>query len=64
MMATELPTMLRDAFHKHLDGCDQCRNHPFALCADGDVLLRAAGIEVRAILKRIELHNSRMDETK
>lgn len=27
-------------FHKHLDECTQCREHPFDLCATGDLLLR------------------------
>lgn len=30
-----------ERFHAHLDECDQCRNHPFALCAKGGPLLRA-----------------------
>ncbi len=31
------------AFHEHLDACSQCRNHPFALCAEGAKrLLKAA----------------------
>lgn len=31
-----------DKFHKHLDQCEQCRNHPFALCPEGANLLREA----------------------
>lgn len=31
-----------DRFHDHLDVCDQCREHPFALCREGDRLLTAA----------------------
>lgn len=26
-------------FHKHLDGCSQCRNNPFGLCPVGARLL-------------------------
>lgn len=33
----------RDAFHAHLDECQQCANHPFALCAEGAKLLELAG---------------------
>lgn len=28
-----------DLSHKHLDGCEQCREHPFALCTVGAWLL-------------------------
>lgn len=28
-------------FHQHLEVCEQCREHPFALCAKGAVTLRA-----------------------
>lgn len=28
------------AFHKHLDQCKQCREHPFALCPEGTRLLK------------------------
>ena len=28
-----------DKFYKHLDECEQCRNHPFDLCLTGDKLL-------------------------
>lgn len=34
----------REAFHKHLDGCPQCANHPFELCPDGAKLLELAGL--------------------
>ena len=34
------------AFHSHLDGCYQCRNNPFSLCAAGASLLRTAGLAV------------------
>jgi hypothetical protein len=29
-------------FHRHLDECQQCREHPFALCAAGAVILQIA----------------------
>lgn len=29
-------------FHKHLDECSQCRNHPFNLCLAGAKLLKYA----------------------
>jgi hypothetical protein len=28
-----------DEFHAHLDVCEQCRNHPFKLCAEGQKVL-------------------------
>jgi hypothetical protein len=31
-------------FHKHLDICSQCRNHPFDLCKDGVILLKYTAI--------------------
>lgn len=30
------------AFHAHLDVCEQCRNHTFALCPTGEELLKNA----------------------
>lgn len=48
-MSTELvpekpeDIMIRiDKFHKHLDICAQCRNHPFDLCSEGAKLLKYA----------------------
>lgn len=35
-------------FHAHLDDCAQCREHPFALCPVGKVLLLHAGAEATA----------------
>lgn len=29
-----------NAYHDHLDRCAQCREHPFALCAEGAAALR------------------------
>lgn len=26
-------------YHKHLDKCPQCRNHPFNLCSKGERIL-------------------------
>jgi len=28
-------------FHDHLDACELCRNHPFAICTDGERILRS-----------------------
>jgi len=28
-----------EKFHLHLDKCQQCREHPFALCLEGSKLL-------------------------
>lgn len=30
-----------EAFHAHLDGCEQCRDHPFDLCPQGKAALEA-----------------------
>lgn len=30
-------------FHAHLDACEQCREHPFNLCPEGEKLLHQAG---------------------
>lgn len=30
------------AFHRHLDACQQCREHPFDLCGAGSFLLQQA----------------------
>jgi len=27
-------------FHAHLDECERCRNQPFNLCPEGDLILR------------------------
>lgn len=32
----------RNRFHRHLEYCGQCSNHPFNLCATGDRLIREA----------------------
>ena len=31
-----------EAFHTHLDICQQCREHPFQLCSVGSPLLKEA----------------------
>jgi hypothetical protein len=36
------PTEAIEAFHRHLDRCEQCRDRPFELCAVGQPLLLAA----------------------
>ena len=28
-----------NVFHAHLDECEQCREHPFNLCSEGERLL-------------------------
>ncbi len=34
-------------FNNHLDKCKQCRDHPFALCAAGDKLLKQTVLEIK-----------------
>lgn len=46
-MGTER-NVVSDGFHKHLDACQQCADHPFALCPTGSVLLRASATEEQA----------------
>jgi hypothetical protein len=41
--------MASDSFYKHLDECRQCREHPFALCAAGSILLRGAAIDAQVM---------------
>jgi hypothetical protein len=36
------PALLRREFEEHLDTCAQCREHPFALCRVGSILLSKA----------------------
>lgn len=45
-MATESKSPKRDAFHRHLDECAQCREHPFRLCDVGAPLLEQAAAEL------------------
>lgn len=33
--------MSDNSFHDHLDACERCRNYPFALCTDGERILRS-----------------------
>lgn len=42
-----MSAVFSDAFHRHLDGCQQCREHPFALCREGEILIRAAALELK-----------------
>jgi hypothetical protein len=46
------------AFHAHLDACEQCRLHPFDLCAAGEMRLRAAV----AAIKRADFLASALDK--
>lgn len=39
----EIAQKFTDAFHAHLDQCEQCERNPFDLCMVGAALLRAAG---------------------
>jgi hypothetical protein len=34
----------RKAFEDHLDKCEQCENHPFAMCPIGITKLRVAAL--------------------
>jgi hypothetical protein len=34
-----------DVFHAHLDVCRQCREHPFALCVEGEKAVRSAMLD-------------------
>lgn len=33
---------IRKEFEKHLDGCKQCEQHPFNLCAEGNKIMNGA----------------------
>jgi hypothetical protein len=41
------PKKLDDPFHRHLDECEQCRLHPFNLCAVGIPLLQLEAAELQ-----------------
>lgn len=46
MIGTFLPAHKAIAdFHGHLDGCEQCRDHPHNLCPEGDRLIRACVVK-------------------
>lgn len=47
-----------DKFHAHLDVCEQCREHPFALCPTGDTLLRQAATGITKWIAQNE-HNEK-----
>lgn len=36
------PATMQDAFHRHLDTCEQCTAKPFELCNEGAALLFVA----------------------
>lgn len=40
-----------DAYHEHLDVCEQCEQHPFNQCPEGMKLLIAAGRAAQELLK-------------
>lgn len=44
-----MSSRVRDDFHRHLDRCQQCSNHPFDLCTEGAKLLELAGAPEREI---------------
>jgi len=48
-MTTETVIDRIKKFHKHLDVCKQCNNHPFDLCAEGAKLLKDAAVTPRAL---------------
>jgi hypothetical protein len=50
-------------FHDHLDRCEQCRNHPFALCAKGYKLLviAASGDESKNYPEKKYAQNNHTD---
>lgn len=41
-LPADTPKPVTAAFHEHLDECEQCEQHPFALCSTGARLLQAA----------------------
>ena len=41
------------SFHKHLDECAQCREHPFWLCEVGGPLLKAAGEQAEQEMREL-----------
>ena len=48
---------LTDAFHRHLDECEQCACFPFELCPEGEILIKAASIENKLKLSRSPFTN-------
>lgn len=48
----EQPKTVTDAFHAHLDRCEQCRNHPFGLCPEGRKLLMQCWPNAGAIISQ------------
>lgn len=39
-----------ERFYAHVDHCDRCRDHPFVLCAIGQILLMATGVKRPEVL--------------
>ena len=42
----------KNVFYRHLDECEQCRNHPFNLCVVGQRKIREAIYEFELNLNR------------
>jgi hypothetical protein len=40
-----MSSRVRADFHRHLDRCQQCANHPFELCSEGARLLALTAAE-------------------
>lgn len=51
-----MSSRVRADFHDHLDGCEQCANHPFELCDEGARLLDLAAAEVAIDAEKIADH--------
>lgn len=51
-----MSSRVRADFHAHLDGCEQCANHPFELCSEGARLLELAAAEVAVDAEKIADH--------
>lgn len=51
-----------EAFHAHLDVCEQCRDHPFKLCPEGAKRLSEAAKHANEdLVARIEANGPRID---
>lgn len=48
-------------FHKHLDKCPQCKNHPFNLCSKGERILFTETVKIvdvfQTVLKKKVKHH-------
>jgi hypothetical protein len=58
-MSDETRLVFDAAFHRHLDQCKQCELHPFDLCREGAILLRACAIELQARFSSDSLREAR-----